>query len=167
MYTYTGYENKVKANLEKIVENRNMGHMIFECTIPVETVVEKENGKEREVEVKLYPSYVFVKMCMTDETWHVVRNIRGVTGFVGPGSKPVPLTEEEAAAIIKEDAEPTTHFAYAVGDRVNIIDGVFRGYTGTLSEYNDATGEVTVIVSTVGRDIPVKLDKKYIEKVKE
>jgi transcription termination/antitermination protein NusG len=104
---------------------------------------------------------------MTDETWHVVRNIRGVTGFVGPGSKPVPLSEEEAAAIIKEDTTPTERVAFAVGDSVNIVDGVFRGYTGTLSEYNDETGEATVIVSTVGRDIPVKLDKKYVEKVKE
>ena len=100
VHTYTGYENKVKANLEKIVENRNMGHMIFECTIPVETVVEKENGKEREVEVKLYPSYVFVKMCMTDETWHIVRNISGVTGFVGPGSRPVPLLDEFVGCLV-------------------------------------------------------------------
>ena len=166
-HTYSGYENKVKTNLEKIIENRGLGDLITDIRIPTEVVVESDGGKEREVESKVFPAYVLIKMVMTDETWHVVRNIRGVTGFVGPGSKPDPLTEEEAAAIIKEDAEPTTHLAFAVGDRVNIIDGVFRGYTGTLSEYNDATGEVTVIVSTVGRDIPVKLDKKYIEKVKE
>ena len=116
------------------------------------------------MESKIFPAYVLIKMVMTDETWHVVRNIRGVTGFVGPGSKPVPLSEEEAAAIIKDEVETTTHLSFAVGDQVNIIDGVFRGYSGTLSAYDDETGEATVIVSTVGRDIPVNLDKKYIEK---
>ena len=166
-HTYSGYENTVAASVERAVENRNMGDLIQEVSIPMETVTEITENGPKTVERKVFPGYVRIKMVMTDETWHLVRNIRGVTGFVGPGSKPVPLTEEEAAAIIKEDAEPTTHLAFAVGDRVNIIDGVFRGYTGTLSEYNDATGEVTVIVSTVGRDIPVKLDKKYIEKVKE
>lgn len=163
-HTYSGYENKVKTNLEKIIENRGLGHLITDIRIPTEIVVESDGGREREVESKVFPSYVLVKMVMTDETWHVVRNIRGVTGFVGPGSRPVPLTEEEAAAIIKEEPEVTATTAYAVGDRVNIIDGVFRGYSGTLSELNDATGEATVIVSTVGRDIPVKLDKKYVEK---
>lgn len=163
-HTYSGYENKVKANLEKIVENRGLGNLITDIRIPTEVVVESDGGREREVESKVFPAYVLIKMVMTDETWHVVRNIRGVTGFVGPGSKPVPLSEEEAAAIIKDEAETTTSLSFAVGDTVNIIDGVFRGYTGTLSAYNDETGEVTVIVSTVGRDIPVNLDKKYVEK---
>ena len=166
-HTYSGYENKVKTNLEKIIENRGLGDRITDIRIPTEIVVESDGGKEREVESKVFPSYVLVKMIMTDETWHVVRNIRGVTGFVGPGSRPVPLTEEEAAAIIKEEPEVTAVNAYAVGDRVNIIDGVFRGYSGVLSELNEETGEATVIVSTVGRDIPVKLDKKYVEKAAE
>jgi len=104
---------------------------------------------------------------MTDETWHVVRNIRGVTGFVGPGSKPVPLTEEEVAAIIKEEPEVIVSSAFDVGDRVSIIDGVFRGYNGILSAIDKESGEATIIVSTVGRDITVNLDMKYIEKVKE
>ena len=163
-HTYSGYENKVKANLEKIVENRGLSHLITDIKIPTEVVVESDGGKEREVESKIFPAYVLIKMVMTDETWHIVRNIRGVTGFVGPGSKPVPLSEEEAAAIIKEEPQVTLAAAVAVGDSVAIIDGVFRGYTGKVSAFNEETGEVTVIVSTVGRDIPVKLDKKYVEK---
>ena len=166
-HTYSGYENKVKTNLEKIIENRGLGDLITDIRIPTEVVVESDGGKEREVESKVFPAYVLIKMVMTDETWHVVRNIRGVTGFVGPGSKPVPLSEEEAAAIIKDEPERTTTTAYAVGDTVNIIDGVFRGYSGKLSAMNEATGEVTVIVSTVGRDIPVNLDGKYVEKAAE
>lgn len=166
-HTYSGYENKVKSNLEKIIENRNLGHLITDIRIPTEIVVESDGGKEREVESKVFPSYVLIKMVMTDATWHVVRNIRGVTGFVGPGSKPVPLTEEEAAAIIKEEVEVVTSLSFEVGDSVNIIDGVFRGYNGKLSAINEETGEVTVIVSTVGRDIPVNLDKKYVEKIKD
>ena len=166
-HTYSGYENKVKTNLEKIIENRGLGNLITDIRIPTEVVVESDGGKEKEVEVKIFPSYVFIKMVMTDETWHVVRNIRGFTGFAGPGSKPVPLTEEEAAAIIKDEVEVTVATAFAVGDKVKIIDGVFRGYSGTLSALNEETGECTVIVSTVGRDIPVNLDKKYVEKAAE
>ena len=166
-HTYSGYENKVKTNLEKIVENRNLGHLITDIRIPTEIVVESDGGKEREVESKVFPAYVLIRMVMTDETWHVVRNIRGVTGFVGPGSKPVPLSEEEVAAIIREEPEVTTVLAFEVGDRVNIIDGVFRGYNGTLSALDMESGEATVIVSTVGRDITVNLDMKHIEKVKE
>ena len=166
-HTYSGYENKVKTNLEKIVENRGLGSLITDIRIPTEIVVESDGGKEREVESKVFPAYVLIKMVMTDETWHVVRNIRGVTGFVGPGSKPVPLSEEEVAAIIREEPEVTTASVLAVGDRVSIIDGVFNGYSGVLSAIDDENGKVTVIVSTVGRDIPVNLDKKYVEKIKE
>ena len=166
-HTYSGYENKVKTNLEKIIENRGLGNVITDIRIPTEVVVESDGGKEKEVESKIFPSYVLVKMVMTDETWHVVRNIRGVTGFVGPGSKPVPLTEEEAAAIIRDEPEKTTASAFEVGDTVNIIDGVFRGYSGKLTKIDEETGEVTVVVSTVGRDIPVNLDRKYVEKSAE
>ena len=166
-HTYSGYENKVKTNLEKIVENRGLSDLITDIRIPTEIVVESDGGREREVESKVFPAYVLIKMVMTDATWHVVRNIRGVTGFVGPGSKPVPLTEEEVAAIIKDEPQVTTSTAFTVGDRVNIIDGAFRGYSGTLTTYNAETGEVTVVVPTVGRDIPVNLDKKYIEKARD
>lgn len=166
-HTYSGYENKVKANLEKIVENRGLGDKIVDIRIPTEIVVESDGGKEREVENKIFPAYVLIKMEMSDETWHIVRNIRGVTGFVGPGSKPVPLTDEEAAAIIKEEPEVTTSSSFQVGDLVNIIDGVFRGYSGKLDAIHDDTGEVTVIVSTVGRDMSVTLDKKCVERARD
>ena len=96
-HTYSGYENKVKANIEKVVENRNLSHLIYDVNIPVETVIEKTGDKEKEVESKVFPGYVLIKMTMTDESWHAVRNIRGVTGFVGPGSRPTPLSDEEVA----------------------------------------------------------------------
>ena len=163
VHTYSGYENKVKTNLEKIIENRGLGDRITDIRIPTEVVVESDGGREKEVEAKIFPSYVLVKMIMTDETWHVVRNIRGVTGFVGPGSKPVPLTEEETAAYIQEEPVKVTASSIAVGDTVNIVDGVFRGYSGKLTRIDEATGEVTVVVSTVGRDIPVNLDRKLVE----
>lgn len=163
-HTYSGYENKVKMNLEKIVENRGLGHLIFDVRIPVETIVESDGGVEREIENKVFPSYVLVKMIMTDESWHVVRNIRGVTGFVGPGSKPVPLTDEEAAAIIEEDTTVTSTSSVQVGDTVDIVEGIFAGYSGRLSEISADGTEVTVIVSTVGRDMPINLDAKHIRK---
>ena len=166
-HTYSGYENKVKTILEKIIENRGLGVLITDIRIPTEIVVESDGGREREVESKVFPAYVLIKMVMTDATWHVVRNIRGVTGFVGPGSKPVPLSEEEVAAIIKDEPQVTTTTSFGIGDRVNIVDGAFRGYSGTLTAFNEATGEVTVVVPTVGRDIPVNLDKKYIEKAND
>ncbi len=163
-HTYSGYENKVKTNLEKIVENRNMQEMITDIRIPTETVVESDGGREKEVESKIFPSYVLIKMVMTDETWHIVRNIRGVTGFVGPGSKPVPLTEEEVAAIITDEPVVTNVATVAVGDMVDIIDGLFRGYSGRLAEISEDGEEVTVIISTVGKDMPVELERKFIKK---
>ncbi len=165
-HTYSGYENKVKANLEKIVENRGLSHLIFDVRIPVETVTQNVDGKDKEVEEKIFPSYVLIKMIMSDESWHVVRNIRGVTGFVGPGSKPVPLTDEEAAAIIEPTAAAPT-FAFAIGDTVDIVEGIFSGYSGKISEISADTNEVTVVVSTVGRDMPIKLDAKDIKKSEE
>lgn len=163
-HTYSGYENKVKMNLEKIVENRNLGHLITDVRIPTEIIVESDGGAEKEVESKIFPSYVLVKMVMTDESWHVVRNIRGVTGFVGPGSKPVPLSDEEVAAIISDEVPVTEVSRIAIGDMVDIIDGVFSGFTGKLAEISPDGNEVTVVISTVGRDMPVKLDMKCIRK---
>ena len=164
VHTYSGYENKVKMNLEKIVENRGMGELITEIRIPTETIVESDGGTEKEVENKIFPSYVLIKMVMSDETWHVVRNIRGVTGFVGPGSKPTPLSDEEVEAIIKEEAQTSETLKIAPGDEVDIIDGIFAGYTGRLDEISPDGGEVTVIISTVGRDMPVKLETKYVRR---
>ena len=163
-HTYSGYENKVKMNLEKIVENRGLGHLIFDCRIPVETIVESSGDGEREIENKIFPSYVLVKMIMTDESWHVVRNIRGVTGFVGPGSKPVPLTDEEAAAIITDEAVTSTASAFAVGDIVDVVEGIFAGYSGKVSEVSPDGNNVTVVISTVGRDMSVKMDVKHIRR---
>ena len=161
-HTYSGYENKVKMNLEKIVENRGLGHLIHEIRVPTETIIESDGGAEREIESKIFPSYVLVKMIMTDESWHIVRNIRGVTGFVGPGSKPVPLSDEEVAAIISEQVSEVS--LIALGDEVDIIDGVFSGYSGKLTEVSPDGDEVTVTISTVGRDMPIKLEKKHIRK---
>ena len=163
-HTYSGYENKVKTNLEKIVENRSLQEMITDIRIPTETVVESDGGREKEVESKIFPSYVLIKMVMTDETWHIVRNIRGVTGFVGPGSKPVPLTEEEVAAIIFDEPVVTTASTVEIGDMVEIIDGLFHGYRGRLAEISEDGEEVTVIISTVGKDMPVELERKFIKK---
>ena len=155
-HTYSGYENKVKANLEKIIENRGLGHLIFDIRIPVETVVENDGETEKEVESKIFPSYVLIKMIMTDESWHVVRNIRGVTGFVGPGSRPTPLTNEEIEALNVEIR--TEQLGYDVGDTVSITRGIFAGYSGKLHDISDDKKTVTVLISTASREMPVKLD---------
>ena len=160
-HTYAGYENKVKANLEKIVENRGVQHLITDVQIPTEILVENDGKGEKEVESKVLPSYVLIKMIMCDESWHIVRNIRGVTGFVGPGSKPVPLTDEEVESILGSNVKSAAA-AFVVGDEVEIVEGIFRGYCGRLSEISEATGEVTVVVSTVGRDMPIKASIKEI-----
>ena len=166
-HTYSGYENKVKTNLEKIVENRSMQEMITDIRIPTETVVESDGGREKEVESKIFPSYVLIKMVMTDETWHIVRNIHGVTGFVGPGSKPVPLTDEEVAAIITDEPVVTVATTLEIGDMVEIIDGLFRGQSGRLAEISEDGENVTVLIPTVGRDMPLELERKFIKKAAE
>ncbi len=165
-HTYSGYENKVKTNLEKIVENRGLSHLIFDIRIPTETVVENDGEAEKTTESKLFPSYVLVKMVMSDESWHVVRNIRGVTGFVGPGSKPVPLTDEEVAALLTDEVVTADADEFKIGDSVDIAEGIFAGYSGKLSEIAPDGSEVTVVVSTVGRDMPIKLDIKHIRRSK-
>ena len=163
VHTYTGYENKVKATIEKAIEIRNLSHLIFDVKVPViPTVTTNAKGEEKIVEEKKFPSYVFVKMIMNDESWHVIRNISGVTGFVGPGSRPVPLTEEEALAIEIEEA--TAVDAFQIGDEVEIIDGFLTGHSGRISEISDDSSEVTVIVSSIGREMPVSLDAKAIKK---
>lgn len=164
-HTYSGYENKVKANLEKIVENRSMQELITDVRIPMEMLSEGEGDDAKTVESKLLPSYVLIRMIMCDESWHVVRNIRGVTGFVGPGSKPVPLTDEEVEALLG-DTQVSAGDAFAIGDTVDIAEGIFAGYSGKLTEISPDSGEVTVIVSTVGRDMPIKAGIKEIRKSK-
>ena len=159
-HTYSGYENKVKANIEKVVENRNLSHLIYDVNIPVETVIEKTGDKEKEVESKVFPGYVLIKMTMTDESWHAVRNIRGVTGFVGPGSRPTPLSDEEVEALLIE--EKRVQLSFGVGDNVNINAGLFEGYSGVVQEISEDSKKVTVLVKRGRRDMPVELDVSQI-----
>ena len=160
-HTYSGYESKVKANLEKIVENRGLGDKIFDIRIPVETIVEKNGDVEKVVEVKIFPSYVYIKMIMTDESWHAVRNITGVTGFVGPGSRPTPLTDAEVEALNIEEVK--VRLAVNVGDNVQIVAGLFEGYTGVVQSISDDLRNVTVMVKRGRRDMPVELEASAIK----
>ena len=160
-HTYSGYESKVKANLEKIVENRGLGDKIFDIRIPVETIVEKNGEIEKVVEVKLFPSYVYIKMVMTDESWHAVRNITGVTGFVGPGSRPTPLSDAEVEALNIEEVK--VRLAVNVGDNVQIVAGLFEGYSGVIQAISDDLRNVTVLVKRGRRDMPVELDISMIK----
>ena len=156
VHTYSGYENKVATNLEKIVENRKLQDWIHEIRVPTETVVEVKDNKKREVERKIFPGYVLVKMVMTDDSWYVVRNTRGCTGFVGPNGKPIPLTEEEVAALGVEKREIEVN--YAVGDTVRIIDGPLENFTGIVDELDREKNKVRVTISMFGRETPVELE---------
>lgn len=161
VHTYSGYENKVASNLMTTVENRNLQDMILEVKVPTETVTEIKDDKTKEVERKLYPGYVFVKMIYTDETWYVVRNIRGCTGFVGPSSKPVPLTEAEVYRMGVETR--VVEVSYKVGDSVRIIDGPLEDFIGVVEELNVEKEYVRVIVSMFGRETPVELELNQAE----
>ena len=155
-HTYSGYENKVKANLEKIIENRGLGHLIFDIRIPVEIVVEKNGDTEKEVETKLFPCYVYIKMVMNEESWHAVRNITGVTGFVGPGSRPTPLSDAEVAALDIEQVQQIK-LAFVVGDSVTVCGGLFEGYNGTVQAISEDLKNVTVLIKRGTRNMPVEL----------
>ena len=161
-HTYSGYENKVKTNLEKIIENRGLGHLIFDIRIPTEIVIEKNGDVEKEIETKIFPCYVYVKMVMNEESWHAVRNITGVTGFVGPGSRPTPLTDEEVEALSIESA-PTVKVSFAVGDEVEIISGLFEGYKGVVQSITEDLRNVTVLVKRGHRDMPVELETSAVK----
>ena len=163
-HTYSGYENKVKANLEKIIENRGLGHMIFDIRIPTEIVIEKNGETEKEVELKVFPCYVYIKMIMNEESWHAVRNITGVTGFVGPGSRPTPLSDEEVAALSIEQ-EQQVKLAFNVGDSVEVIGGLFEGYSGVVQAISEDLKNVTVLVKRGNRDMPVELEATEIKLV--
>ena len=160
-HTYTGYENKVKISIEKIVENRGLGHLIYDIKVPVEITEEvNDKGEVKQIETKLFPSYVFVKMTMTDESWHVVRNITGVTGFVGPGSEPTPLTDEEIAMFQVEVVKD--EFLFNIGDVVKVVDGIFAGYSGVLQNISDDKKQLGILVSTEKRDFPIMVDAKDV-----
>ena len=160
VHTYSGYENKVMTNRVKFVENRGLGHLIFDVKVPVETVVEKKGDEEKEVESKIFPGYVLVKMIMTEESWHVVRNITGVTGFVGPGSRPTPLLDSEVEALGID--EKKVKLLISVGDEVSVKGGLFDGYSGTVQSISDNQKKVTVLIKRGRRDIPVELDTENV-----
>ena len=176
VHTYSGYENKVASNILTVVENRKMQDQIFEVRIPTETVTEIKDEKVREIERKLFPGYVMVKVAcvykqksefepeelsMTDEAWYVIRNTRGVTGFVGPGSKPVPLSEEEVINLGIEKKHIEVN--YKVGDFVNILSGPFDGYSGIVDSIDTVKEVVVVMISMLGRETPVELELNQIE----
>lgn len=161
VHTYSGYENKVASNIEKAVENRKLHDLFAEVKVPTQTVTEIKDNKTREVERKIFPGYVLVKMIMTDDSWYVVRNIRGVTGFVGPGSKPVPLTEEEVSRLGVEVRNIEVNFA--VGDSVKVGDGYLEGFIGVVDEIDLQNSVVRVTVSMMGKDVPVELELDQIE----
>ena len=162
-HTYSGYENTVAVSIEQAVENRNMHDLITEVSIPLETVTEITDNGPKTVERKVFPGYVLVKMIMTDETWHLVRNIRGVTGFVGAANKAIPLTDEEIAALGVEKREVVV--GYNVGDSVKITDGALASFIGTVEELDTDRGKVKVVVSMFGRETPVELELDQVETI--
>ena len=161
-HTYSGYENKVKANIEKSVENRGMQDLIPDVRVPVEEIVEKKGDKEKIVQRKIFPGYVVIKMVMTDESWYVVRNTRGVTGFVGPGSKPVPLSDEEVARMGIEKAA-AADIKLSIGDFVEIKSGPMEGFSGKITSVNNESGKVNVMVSMFNRETQVEIDHTQVE----
>ncbi len=167
VHTYSGYENTVKATIEKTIESRSLQDQILAISIPMETVTEiTESGMSKTYERKVYPGYVLVKMVYSDETWHVIRNIRGVTGFVGTSSNdPTPLTEEEVYAMGVEKKEIIVN--YAVGDTVRILDGPLSGFTGTVENIEVENNAVDVVVSMFGRETSVEFELDMIEVVSQ
>ncbi len=163
VHTYSGYENTVSASIEKAVENRGLRDLITDVNIPLETVTEITENGPKTVERKVFPGYVLVKMILTDETWHLVRNVRGVTGFVGSGNKAIPLTDEEIAALGVEKREVVV--GYQVGDNVKITDGALESFIGTVEEVDVDREKVRVVVSMFGRETPVELELDQVEPV--
>lgn len=165
VHTYSGYENTVAASIEKAVENRGMHELIQEVSIPMETVTEITDNGPKTVERKVFPGYVLVKMVLTDDTWHLVRNIRGATGFVGSGNKAIPLSDAEIAALGVEKHEIVVN--YNVGDSVKITDGALESFIGTVEEIDMEQGKVRVVVSMFGRETPVELELDQVELVND
>jgi len=164
VHTYSGYENKVKANIEKTIENRKLQDQILEVSIPLQNVVEMKNGVKKQVSKKMFPAYVLINMVMNDDTWYVVRNTRGVTGFVGPGSKPVPLTEEEMKAMGLANLQ-NARVDLEIGETVVITNGVWKDTTGVIKQINDHKQSVTINVDLFGRETPVEISFTDIKKL--
>ncbi|MEG0570158.1 MAG: transcription termination/antitermination protein NusG [Oscillospiraceae bacterium] len=156
VHTYSGYENKVAQSIQTVVDNQNLHDLFEEIKVPTETVLEVKDNKQHEVERKVFPGYVFIKMILSDDSWYVVRNIRGVTGFVGPGSKPVPLSEKEVVALGVETKQ--IEINYAVGDTVKVISGPLDGFIGVVTSIDTEKNIVTTTVSMFGRDTAVELE---------
>lgn len=161
-HTYSGYENKVKDNIEKSVENRGMQDIILDVRVPTEDVIEDKSGEKKVTKRLLFPGYVVVKMIMTDESWYIVRNTRGVTGFVGPGSKPVPLSDEEAERMGIEVIRVES-IDFKEGDNVTIKSGPMEGFSGKVTSVNNETRKITVAVSMFGRETSVEIDYTQVE----
>ncbi len=163
VHTYSGYENKVATDLEKMVENRGIQDLIVDIKIPTEKVVEIKDNQKKEIERKIFPGYVLIKMIITDDSWYVVRNTHGVTGFVGPASKPVPLTDEEVASLGVE--KHTVELTYQVNDNIKIISGPLEGFEGVVQEIDIPNNNVRVLISMLGRETPVEMDLDQIAPV--
>lgn len=162
-HTYSGYENKVKANIEKTIENRHLEDQILEVRVPLQDVVELKNGVRKIVQKKLFPGYVLINMIMNDDTWYVVRNTRGVTGFVGPGSKPIPLTDTEMFNLGIQASDITVDFAE--GDTITVIGGVWKDTIGVIQSVNQGKQSVTINVELFGRETPVEIGFTEIRKM--
>ena len=163
VHTYSGYENKVKVDIEKTIENRGLQDQILEVSVPMLPVVELKNGVEKKADKKMFPGYVLINMVMNDDTWYVVRNTRGVTGFVGPGSKPVPLCDEEIASLgfRGEDVQ----MDYEVGDMVVVISGAWKDTVGAIKSINETKKTITINVEMFGRETPVELNFTEVKKM--
>ena len=163
VHTYSGYENKVKANIEKTIENRHLEDQILEVRVPMQDVVEMKNGARKQVQKKMFPGYVLINMIMNDDTWYVVRNTRGVTGFVGPGSKPVPLTEAEMRPLGIQSENVVVDFKE--GDTVTVISGVWADTVGVIQSMNQGKQSVIINVDLFGRETPVEISFSEIRKM--
>ena len=163
VHTYSGYENKVKVDIEKTIENRNLQDQILEVSVPLESVIELKNGVEKKADKKMFPGYVLIHMVMNDDTWYVVRNTRGVTGFVGPGSKPVPLTEDEMQKLGFKNEEVIVGFE--VGDTVVVTSGAWKDTVGAIKSINEGKKTITINVEMFGRETPVELNFSEVKKM--
>ena len=163
VHTYSGYENKVKADIDKTIENRHLENQILEVRVPMQEVVEMKNGTQKISQKKMFPGYVMVHMIMNDDTWFIVRNTRGVTGFVGPGSKPVPLTEEEIGSLGIADAKVVAN--YEVGETIVVISGAWKDTVGMVKEVNSQKQTLTINVELFGRETPVEIQFSEVKKM--
>ena len=163
VHTYSGYENKVKANIEKTIENRQLQDQILEVTVPMEDGFEIKNGAKKQVSRKMFPGYVLIHMIMNDDTWYVVRNTRGVTGFVGPGSKPVPLSEDEMRSLGFKTTGVVVDFA--VGEPIVVISGAWKDTVGVIKHVNESKQTITINVEMFGRETPVELNFSEVKKM--